>query len=481
MNNTRNEKIVSNMIWRFMERCGAQGVTFIVSLVLARLLDPSAYGTVALVTVFITILQVFVDSGMANALIQKEKVDDLDFSTVFFFNLGMCIALYVIMFLAAPVIATFYGIDDLTPTIRVLSIVIIVSGVKNVQQAYVSRNMLFKKFFFSTLGGTLGAALIGIVLAYKGFGVWALVAQHLFNTLIDTAILWITVKWRPRFIFSFSRLKVLFNYGWKLLASGLIDTIYNELRQLLIGKLYTTSDLAYYNQGKKIPGYLASNINNAIDSVLLPTMSKEQRHRETVKNMTRRAVKISTYVMMPIMMGIAVCANSLVQLVLSDKWMPCVPYIQLCCFTYSFYIIHTANLNAIKALGRSDLFLKLEIVKKVVGLSILLFSIRFGVFVMACFGVIESIISQIINAWPNSKLLKYNYLEQIKDIIPNMLLTVLMGAIVYSVNFLSLGNVKTLLIQIPLGVIVYIILSITFKIDSYYYVLNTIRNFRNKA
>lgn len=481
MNNTRNEKIVSNMIWRFMERCGAQGVTFIVSLVLARLLDPSTYGTVALVTVFITILQVFVDSGMANALIQKEKVDDLDFSTVFFFNLGMCIALYVIMFLAAPVIATFYGIDDLVPIIRVLSIVIIVSGVKNVQQAYVSRNMLFKKFFFSTLGGTLGAALIGIALAYKGFGVWALVAQHLFNTLIDTAILWITVKWRPRFVFSFSRLKVLFNYGWKLLASGLINTIYTELRQLLIGKLYTTSDLAYYNQGKKIPGYLASNINNAIDSVLLPTMSKEQRYRETVKNMTRRAVKISTYVMMPIMMGIAVCANSLVQLVLSDKWMPCVPYIQLCCFTYSFYIIHTANLNAIKALGRSDLFLKLEIIKKVVGLSILLFSIRFGVFVMACFGVIESIISQIINAWPNSKLLKYNYLEQIKDIIPNMLLTVMMGAIVYSVNFLSLGSVKTLLIQIPLGVIVYIILSITFKIDSYYYVLNTIRNFRNKA
>lgn len=480
MNNTRNKKILSNMSWRFMERCGAQGVTFIVSLVLARLLDPSVYGTVALVTVFITILQVFVDSGMANALIQKEKVDDLDFSTVFFFNIAMCVVLYVIMFFAAPFIALFYGIDDLTPIIRVLSIVIIVSGVKNVQQAYVSRNMLFKKFFFSTLGGTLGAALIGIIFAYKGLGVWALVAQHLFNTSVDTVILWITVKWRPKFIFSFSRLKVLFNYGWKLLVSGLIDTIYNELRQLLIGKLYTTSDLAYYNQGKKIPGYLATNINNAIDSVLLPAMSKEQSHRDTVKNMTRRAVKISTYVMMPIMMGIAVCANSFVQLILSDKWMPCVPYIQICCFTYSFYIIHTANLNAIKALGRSDLFLKLEIVKKIVGLGILLFSIRYGVFAMACFGIVESILSQIINSWPNAKLLKYNYFEQLKDIIPNILITVIMGVIVYMINFLSLGSVKTLLIQIPLGILIYIILSIIFKIDSYYYVLNTLRNFKNK-
>ena len=480
MNNTRNKKILSNMSWRFMERCGAQGVTFIVSLVLARLLDPSVYGTVALVTVFITILQVFVDSGMANALIQKEKVDDLDFSTVFFFNIAMCVVLYVIMFFAAPFIALFYGIDDLTPIIRVLSIVIIVSGVKNVQQAYVSRNMLFKKFFFSTLGGTLGAALIGIIFAYKGLGVWALVAQHLCNTSVDTVILWITVKWRPKFIFSFSRLKVLFNYGWKLLVSGLIDTIYNELRQLLIGKLYTTSDLAYYNQGKKIPGYLATNINNAIDSVLLPAMSKEQSHRDTVKNMTRRAVKISTYVMMPIMMGIAVCANSFVQLILSDKWMPCVPYIQICCFTYSFYIIHTANLNAIKALGRSDLFLKLEIVKKIVGLGILLFSIRYGVFAMACFGIVESILSQIINSWPNAKLLKYNYFEQLKDIIPNILITVIMGVIVYMINFLSLGSVKTLLIQIPLGILIYIILSIIFKIDSYYYVLNTLRNFKNK-
>ena len=367
-----SNKVVSNFLWRFLERCGAQGVTFIVSIVLARLLDPSVYGTIALVTVFTIIMQVFVDSGMGNALIQKKNADDLDFSSVFWFNIAMCSVLYLIMFISAPFIASFYNKPELTPVVRVLSLILIISGIKNVQQAYVSRNMLFKRFFFSTLGGTIGAAVVGITMAYLGYGVWALVAQMLFNAAVDTTILWITVKWRPKKQFSLQRLKGLFSFGWKLLVSSLIDAVYNQARQLIIGRMYSSSDLAQYNQGKKFPELIVTNINTSIDSVLLPTLSKAQDAPSVVKSMTRRAIKTSTYIMMPFMVGLAVCAEPLVSLILTDKWLPCVPFLRIFCFSFAFYPIHTANLNAIKALGRSDLFLKLEIIKKVVGIIAIL-------------------------------------------------------------------------------------------------------------
>lgn len=355
---------LSNFLWRFAERCGAQLVSFIVSIVLARILAPEDYGTIALVTVFTAILQVFVDSGLGTALIQKKDADDLDFSSVFYFNFVICLILYAGMFAAAPYIAIFYEDATLTPVIRVLSLTIVISGVKGIQQAYVSRNMLFKRFFFSTIGGTILSAFLGIGLAYTGFGVWALVAQQLSNTAIDTLILWITVKWRPKKKFSWKRLKDLLAFGWKLLVSSLLDTAYNNLRNLIIGKMYSSSDLAFYNQGDKFPKVIVTNINTSIDSVLLPTMSNVQDDRDRVKQMTRRAIKTSTYVMAPLMMGLAFCAEPIVKIVLTDKWLPCVPFLRVFCITYMFWPVHTANLNAINAMGRSDWFLRLEIIKK---------------------------------------------------------------------------------------------------------------------
>ena len=472
-----NKNVFSNLLWRFLERCGAQGVTFIVSIILARLLDPEIYGTVALVTVFTTIMQVFVDSGMGNALIQKKDADDLDFSSVFYFNMAMCSFLYLVMFLIAPLIANFYENPELTPVIRVLSLILIISGIKNVQQAYVSRHMMFKRFFFSTLGGTIGAAVVGIFMAYLGFGVWALVAQMLFNTAIDTTILWITVKWRPKKMFSLQRLKRLFSFGWKLLMSSLLDTIYNDLRQLIIGKLYSSSDLAQYNQGEKFPKLIVNNINTSIDSVLLPTMSKEQDNPEHVRNMTRRAIKTSTYIMMPCMVGLAVCAKPLVSLILTDKWLPCVPFLRIFCFTYAFYPIHTANLNAIKAVGRSDLFLILEIIKKVVGLIAILVTMRISVMAMAYSLLVTSVLSQIINSWPNKKLMDYSYFEQLKDMLPQIALSVTMGIIVLSVNLLQLTPVIMVLVQLSLGVIVYIVLSKIFHVDIFEYMIKIIKSF----
>lgn len=478
--NNLKKKTLTNFIWRFLERCGAQGVTLIVSIVLARLLNPEIYGTVALVTVFTTIMQIFVDSGMGNALIQKKDADDLDFSSVFYFNILMCSVLYLIMFFAAPFIAAFYKIPELTAVVRVLSLILIISGVKNVQQAYVSRHLMFKKFFFSTLGGTIGAAIIGIAMAYLGFGVWALVAQMLFNTTIDTLILWITVKWRPKKMFSIQRLKSLFSYGWKLLVSGLLDTVYNNVRQLIIGKIYTKSDLAYYNNGKKYPEYLVSNINTAIDSVLLPTMSNEQEHPERVKSMTRRAIKTATFIIMPLMVGFAVCSKQLVSLILTDKWLPAVPFMQIFCISFAFYPIHTANLNAIKAMGRSDLFLKLEIIKKSIGVVTIIIAVKFGVMAMAYSMLVTSFISQVVNSWPNKKLLNYSYLEQVKDMLPQIGLSLLMGIIVYFVSFLHLNSLITLLIQVPIGVIVYWLFSKLLHIESYEYIVGMLKNFRKK-
>ena len=472
--------VITNFFWRFLERCGAQGVTFIVSIVLARLLDPTVYGTVALVTIFTTIMQVFVDSGMGNALIQKKDADDLDFSSVFYFNMAMCSVLYLIMFFAAPFIASFYRMPELTSIVRVLSFVVVISGVKNVQQAYVSRHLMFKRFFFSTLGGTIGAAVIGIAMAYLGFGVWALVAQMLFNAAVDTTILWITVKWRPKKMFSFQRLKSLFSYGWKLLASSLIDTVYNDLRQLIIGKKYSSGDLAYYNQGKKFPQLIVTNINTSIDSVLLPTMSKAQDDMAAVRSMTRRAIKTSTFLMMPAMIGLAVCAEPLVQLILTEKWLPCVLFLRIFCITYAFYPIHTANLNAIKAMGRSDLFLKLEIIKKTVGIIAILITMWISVQAMAYSFLVTTILNQIINSWPNKKLLNYSYLEQVKDMMPQILLSLGMGAAIYAVSFLHLSASLTLLIQIPLGVLVYWSGSKIFHVESYTYIIEMVKNFKKR-
>lgn len=455
-----------------MERCGAQLVAFAVSMVLARLLEPSLYGSIALVTAITTILQVFVDSGMANALIQKKDTDELDYSSVFYFNLVFCLLLYAGLFFAAPLIGRLYRDTGLVPVVRVLGVTVVVSGVKNVQQAYVSKTMQFRRFFFATLGGTLFSAAVGITMAYMGFGVWALVSQQLVNVTVNTAILWLTVGWRPKRMFSFQRLRVLIAYGWKLLASALLDTVYLKAYQFIIGLRYSESDLAFYNRGDQMPNLVVENINASIDSVLLPVLSAEQDRKSHVREMTRRAVKTSTYIMLPLMTGLAVCAEPLIRLLLTDKWLPCVPYLQVFCMIYAFYPLHTANLNAIKAVGRSDLFLKLELIKKLLETAVLLLTMRYGVMAMALGQLLSATTSIAINAWPNRRLLDYSVLLQFRDILPALALAALMGAAIWPFTRLGLGDLPTLLIQVPLGAAVYILGSRLFRLDSFEYVLS---------
>ena len=420
------------------------------------------------------------DSGLGTALIQKKDADDLDFSSVFYFNFAVCLILYAVMFMAAPLIAGFYNDTSLTSIIRVISLTIIISGVKGIQQSYVSRNMLFKRFFFATLGGTIFSACLGIGMAYAGCGVWSIVAQQLSNTAIDTLILWITVKWRPKKMFSWKCLKGLLSYGWKLLISSLLDTVYNNLRNLIIGKIYTSADLAYYNQGDKFPKVIVTNINASIDSVLLPSMAGEQDHCDRVKSMTRRAIKTSTYIMAPLMMGLMFCAEPVVKLLLTDKWLPCVPYLRIFCFTYMFWPIHTANLNAIKAMGRSDLFLKLEIVKKIMGLMLLLLTMKISVMAMAYSLIVSGICSQVINSWPNWKLLDYNYFEQLRDILPSIVIALLMGIIVYFVGLLRLPTIIIIFVQIIAGAVIYIGTSALLHLEEFEYLFGMIKSFRKR-
>ncbi len=482
---TNNKKqAISGFFWRFFERIGAQGVSFVVSVILARLLAPELFGAVALALVMTAILQVFVDSGLGTALIQKKDADDLDFSTVFYCNIATCVALYVATFLAAPTIARFFEKPELTPTvIRALCLTLLISGVRNVQQAYVSRKMLFRKFFFATLGGTLGSAAVGIGMAYAGFGIWALVGQQLFNAFVGVAILWATVDWRPKLLFSFERLKGLFSFGWKLLVAAVIDAIYFDLRHLVIGKLYTSADLAYYNRGSNLATLTITNVNTAIDSVLLPTMSQVQDDPARVKAMTRRAIKTCAYLIAPIMIGLAVCAEATVSLLLTDKWLPCAPYLRVFCCVFLFYPIHAANKNAIKALGRSDYFLKLEIAQKTVGLLFLVATMRISVMAMAYSLLATTIVWTIINARPNAKLLNYNWFEQMRDFLPNVALAAAMGAVVYFVGWIPLPTFATLALQVATGALVYVGLSAALKLEIFFYLLNTAKEMtrRKKA
>lgn len=471
----QKSKILASVFWRFAERCGAKGVSVIVSIILARLLMPEAYGMISLVTVFTSILNVFVDSGMAVSLIQKKDADEVDFSTVFYFNVTICCILYLLMFFAAPYIAVFYGIPDLTAVVRVLSLTIVVSGIRNVQQAYVTRNMLFKRFFWATLGGTIGAAAIGITMAYLGFGVWALVAQHLFNTTVDTIILWVTVKWRPKGIFSLKRLKGLLRFGGRIFASSLLGAAYSDIRQLIIGKMYSSKDLAYYNRGKQTPNMVIENLSIAVDSVLFPVMSKAQEDVKRVREIMSRSIKLRVYVTAPLLMGMAFAAPALVDSILTDKWSACIPYLRIFCFSNMLYPLSWTNQDAIKATGRSDLYLRQDIVRKAVGLVLLLIAMWFGVMAIAYSLLLDSIIEMIICAIPAKKLFGYNFLEQVRDALPSILLALFMGICINLVALLRCPSIVILFLQVILGAGIYIGGSIVMKNDSWIWLWNILK------
>ena len=478
-NSTKVNKntVISSLIWKFLERGGVQGVQFILSIVLARLVSPDDYGVIALILVFIQIATVFIQSGFNTALIQKKESDDVDFSSIFYLSFFVALLCYVTLFFAAPFIAKFYNQEILTPVIRVIAFTLFFGAVNSVQNAYVSKTMQFKKFFFSSMGAVLGSGIVGVILAYKGFGVWALVAQQLVKDILICLILWFTVKWRPKFLFSFKRVKSLFSFGWKLLCSALLDTVFRNIYNLIIGKIYNSQSLGYFNRGHQFPQVIATNLDGSIQSVMLPTLSANNDNPSEVKRITRRSISTSAFILMPCMFGLAAVAEPLVKVLLTDKWLPCVPFLQLACISYALYPIHTANLTGINALGRSDVFLKLEIVKKCVTVINILITLPHGIYAMAIGQVVQSFISTFINSYPNKKLMGYSYFEQWKDLFPSFILSIAMAILVWFMNFIPLVPSLLLICQILVGIFIYVIFAKIFKLEVFTYFINTIKGF----
>ena len=475
--NDIKKKAASGFAYKFAERAGAQGINFIIQLVLARLLMPGEYGAVALVTVFITVCDVFVTYGFGNSLVVNHKSDQLDFSTCFYFGLVLACFVYCFVFFFAPIIARFYDIDILEPVTRVMGLRVFIAAVNSVQHAYVQKHMWFKKFFYSTLIGTVLSGIIAVIMAYHGFGIWALVEQYLGNVIIDTICLWIIVGWRPTLEFSFQRLEPIFGYGWKILAVGLIDTLYTQIRSLVIGKKYSKEDLAYYNRGYKFPSFGMRLIEPTVNSVLFPALSKCGGNQAQMRDITRKVIMTSAFIISPIMVGLAVVAKPLVLVLLTSKWLPSVIYLQIGCLANLFRPNQFINNCVVRASGNSGLLLKLDILKKTIGIVLLLISMHFGVFWIAMSLVFVYFISMIINIAPNRKILNYGYLAQSKDFLKNLIPAFIMGACIYPFSLLTLHPAVLLAVQVVAGVLVYLLLAVLTKNESFRMLLRFLRSF----
>lgn len=470
--------VTSNILWRLLERTGAQGVTLIVSLILARLLDPQVYGLIAIVTVITGLLSIFIDCGCGTALIQKKDVDDLDYSSVFYFNISSSIIIYIIMFFSAPFIQNYYGMENLALYIRVSAINLLLGAAKSIQSTIVSKELIYKKFFFSTLLGTVCAAVTGIAMAFMGFGIWALIVQGLVNNAIDTIILWCTVHFKPKMIFSWKRIRDLILFSWKLVVISFSSTIFESLKQLSIGKIYSSTDLAFYNRGASYPNIFCTNLNSAIESVVFPSMAKEQENPERLKQMTRRAVKTTSYIIFPTLLGLALCCKPLISLILTDKWLGAVNYMYLFCILYALYPLQTSNIDALKALGRVDIIFRNDVIKLILNFICLVVFIHFDLLILLISFIAVEFISFIIYSFTTRRLIHYGFFAQFGDLFPNFFITLIMGIIVFAEGFIPVSNLLLVIIQVPSGVLSYFLLSKIFHVESYSYLLDVFMGYK---
>lgn len=465
------QRVVSGLAWAYAERFMAQGVSLLVTIILARIIAPEYFGAITIVTVFINIANTLAVEGFGTSLIQKKEVDDIDYSSVLFFSLGFSFVVYVLVWICAPAIASFYKMPILVFVLRIMGIRIILGGVNSIQQAYISRRMEFKKFFVSTSFGIWISAIVGVAMAYAGYGIWALVIQYIINAGIDTLVLTFTSGLRIHFVFSWRRLKELLRFGWKLVASSLMISVYSNARDLIVGKKFSAAELAYYNKGNQFPSFIVANINTSISKVLFPTLSSFQEDSSVLKRMTRRAIGVSFYILAPVLIGMAVIAEEFVTIVLTDEWLPSVFYLRMYCIIFLLQPLQTASLQAMKAMGKSDLYLKLEIIKKIIGTIILCISIfAFDNMEYIAWGALcAEVFSTLFNMPANRRIMDYYYKEQLYDILPTAILAIAMGLLVNMCNFFV--NVYLLAMsKIFIGAIFYVFISWLFKIDEFEYI-----------
>lgn len=470
-----NKKVASGLFWKLLENGGSQAVQFVVSVILARLLSPREYTVIAIIMIFTTIANVLVQNGFATALIQRKDADGVDFSSVFFLNLFSSLVVYIFMFLLSPVIARFYHQPQMVKIFRVMSVIVFPGAIISVQNAYVAKKMEFRSLFISTLFAAIFSGGVSIFMAMKGMGVWALVWQQIVYYVVLMMVLFVTIDWLPSFVCDFERLGEMFQFGWKLLCASLIDTIFNNLQGLVMGRVYSDDVLGNYNRGEQFPKLIVTNLGAAMQSVLLPVMAEKQDERLWVKSMLRKSITLSSYIVLPMMAGMAAVADTLIAVLLGPKWSGSVIFLQLMCASYAFWPIHIANLQALNAVGKSDMFLKLEIIKKALSLVVLVIGISYGAVALIALKAVADFLCTFINAWPNKKILHYSIWEQWRDIMSSVVISLLMGMAVYASGRIFSFGVIRLGIQIFVGIVVYILLSMWTKNESFLLLVETMR------
>lgn len=466
---SQKQKIVHSFFWKLLERFGSQAISMFVTILLARILLPSEYGIIAILVVFIDLANVIIDGGLNTALIQKRNADNVDFSTILYVSIGLALIIYILLFLGAPWIAQFYDNSLLSPVLRVLGINLFFNSFNAIQRAYISKYMLFKKLFYCTLGSTLLSGVVGLAMAYQGYGVWSLVGQLVVNQFATTLIMWFTIKWRPIPVFSFLRFKRLFDFGWKIFLANLIIVVYEDVRSLIIGKVYQPVTLAFFDRGKQLPGLMMTNVNISLQTILLPAFANIQDDPQRVKQMTKRSIELTNFVIMPLLVGLLVAAKPFVLLLLTEKWLGVVPFIQIFCIAYMMIPIQSSNMSAIKALGHSGITLKIEIIKKVIEAVILVVSFLIDVYAVAWGIVLYNFICIIVNLYPCRKLLDYGLFEQLKDVISPIFSSVAMGLAIFWISDLDYHPALLLAMEIVLGILIYVSIHVVLKTNCYLY------------
>lgn len=455
------KKVISSLVYKSLERFCVKGLGLVIGIVLARLLAPEIFGQVAVLTVFVNLSQVITESGFTTALIQRQDVTDSDYSSVFWINMALATMCIVVIQLITPWVCRFYGME-IDVHLRVYSLILLVNALNSLQIARMQKQMRFRQMMICTMIATVISGIIGIVSAYMGAGIWALMVYHMSASMVTCIAFIFVEKWYPKFEFSLHRVKLLFGYGWKMLVSALLCSLYSDIRSLIIGKKHSSDDLGFYNRGQQFPQVISNSLDSAIQAVMFPTLSSVQDKTEQMVKLLRRAVMMGTYIIVPTMFGLAAVSEPVVRLLLTEKWLPCVPYMRWICLGEAAVPIISSNLIAIKASGRSDVYMRLEMVRRVVMLCVLVVSV-FG------FGTVEAIaagfgvgywLDALIVSLSLKRLLHYGPVQQAKDIWKNVLAASVMFAIVNGMNGLNGSNVVLMLSQILIGVLSYLLLNI---------------------
>lgn len=454
MSDSLKNKTVKGVGWSFADNIASSGISFLVGLVLARLLTPEEYGLIGIITIFIMVFNSIVDSGFSNALIRKNDASDRDYNTVFITNLLLSVFLFVVLYACAPAISRFFTQPQLIPLTRAMGCIVIINAFAIIQRTILVKRIDFKTQTKVSLISSIASGVVGIGMAISGMGVWSLVGQQISRQLLNTLFLWVYNKWLPKLQFSVASFKELFSFGWKLLVSGLIDTIWKEIYQLVIGKYYSTETLGQYTRAHQFSSVFSSNLTTIVQRVSYPVLSSIQDDKQRMKAAYKKVIKTTMLVTFVCMLSLAAIAKPMVLVLIGDKWLPCVAFLQILCFSMMLYPLHAINLNMLQVQGRSDLFLKLEIAKKTIAVIPVLLGIFIGIYWMLWGSVITGIIAYYLNAYYSGKFLGYSIWEQVKDILPSFCIALCVAVIVYILSYLPLSHFFVLPIQLICGFLI---------------------------